>query len=329
MTSRFNSFYILIGILFITLLTVNTRYFKGSSAFLGVTYAKKYAVNTEKSATVINSYVVPGQTVSIGDLLVELESPELELDIKKLEKEIQNYESEKIEKQKLLESEVQLLESEKRIVQNEVENEVRQIDSKLALNRNLTNEFLKTETTLTDSLSDLQLQKQSTLENGALQIESINIQITDIQQDHEFDQSQIQANIDLTQQELEWRLLEKEKLNKYALFDGVIENVNIKPGEQVEEYTSVLSINPLHPTTVVGYLVGSKDRNRALGDIVTVRSTEQSFIEVEGRIIGFGSVTELPEILQKSTAVKAFGLEIFIAIQEDNDLPVGEKVMIK
>lgn len=118
-------------------------------------------------------------------------------------------------------------------------------------------------------------------------------------------------------------------MNKYALFDGVIDNVNIKPGEQVEAYTSLLSINPLHPTTVVGYLVGSKDRNRELGDVVTIRSTEQADIEMEGKIIGFGSITELPEILQKSTAVKAFGLEVFIEISERNDLPVGEKVMIK
>ena len=328
MLSRINSFYLIIGILFVTLLTINTRYFKGSNAFLGVTYAKKYQINTEKSASVINSYVVPGQTVSVGEILVELESPELELDIKKLEKEIQNLESEKVEKQKLLESELQLLEAEKRIVQNDVNSEIRQIDSKIALNKKLANELLNS-VSLTDSLSDLELQKQSILEKGALEIEAINIRIIDIQQDHEFDQSQIQATIDLTRQELEWRLLEQEKLNKYAIFDGVIDNVNIKPGEQVESYTPLLSINPLHPTTVVGYLVGSKDRNRELGDIVQIRSTEQGYIETEGRIIGFGSITELPEILQKSTAVKAFGLEVFIEISENNDLPVGEKVMIK
>lgn len=328
MQNRINSFYLIIGILFATLLTVNTRYFTGSNAFLGVTYAKKYQINSEKSATVINSYVVPGQTVGIGQLLVELESPELELEIKKLEKEIQNLESEKVEKQKLLESELQLFESEKRIIQNEVDSEVQQIESKITLNKTLSDNLVNV-SAISDSLSELQLQKQSILDKGALEFEAINIRIVDTQQDHRFDQSQIQATIDLTKQELEWRLLEQEKLNKYALFDGVIDNVNIKPGEQVEAYTSLLSINPLHPTTVVGYLVGSKDRNRELGDVVTIRSTEQADIEMEGKIIGFGSITELPEILQKSTAVKAFGLEVFIEISERNDLPVGEKVMIK
>ncbi|RNC84550.1 MAG: biotin/lipoyl-binding protein [Balneola sp.] len=328
MRFKLNSFYIIIGVLFVTLLTVNTRYFKGSNAFLGVTFAKKYQINTEKSATVINSYVVPGQTVSTGDLLVELESPELELDIRKLEKEIQNLETEKVEKQKLLESELQLLESEKRIVQNEVDNKVQQIDSRISLNRALSEDLVNS-TSTADSLSDLQLQRSSILEKGALEIEAVNIRIKDIQQDHQFDQSQVQATIDLAKQELDWRKVEQENLNKYALFDGIINSVSVKPGEQVDSYTSLLSINPIRPTTVVGYLVGSKDRNRELGDIVQVRSMEQGYIQTEGRIIGFGSITELPEVLQKSTAVKAFGLEVFIEISENNDLPVGEKVMIK
>lgn len=328
MLSKVNSFYILIGILFITLLTVNNRYFKGSNAFLGVTYAKKYQINSEKSATIINTYVVPGQTVAFGDILVELKSPELELEIIKLEKEIENLTSVKDEKQKLLESELQLLDSKKRILSNEVDNEIEKIDLKITRNRTLSKIFT-TADTATNSLSDLNLEKQSLMDQSDLQLEAIDIQIMDLKQDHRFDQSQIQANIDLIQQELQWRLEEQNKLNKYALFDGVVDDVHVKPGEQVDSFTSLLSINPIHSTTVVGFLVGSKDRNRQLGDVVDIQSLEQGNIKLKGKIIGFGSITELPEILQKSTAVKAFGLEVFIEINEENNLPIGEKVMIK
>lgn len=326
---KLNSFYIVIGVVFVTLLTVNTRYFKGSSAFLGVTYAKKYQINSEKPATVIDTYIVPGQTVSIGDLLVELESPELELDIKKLEKEILNLQSEKVEKQKLLESKIELLKSEINLIRNDTKNEIQRVDARIALNKSLSEGISENASSAPDSLSELQLQKKSIREKGALEIESINIRMNDVLQDHEFDQSQIQATIELAQQELTWRLQEQEKLNKYALFDGVIDNVNVKPGEQVESYSTLLSINPVQPSTVVGYLVGSKDRNRSLGDEVSIQSIEQSSLSTRGRIIGFGSVTVLPQILQKSTAVSAFGLEVFIEITAENPLPVGEKVMIK
>jgi HlyD family secretion protein len=46
-------------------------------------------------------------------------------------------------------------------------------------------------------------------------------------------------------------------------------------------------------------------------------------------VIGYGSVAELPEILQKSTAVKAFGREIFIEIGLENNFANGEKVLIR
>lgn len=229
---KINSFYLVIGITFVTLLTVNTRYFKGSNAFLGVTYAKKYQINSEKPATVIETYIVPGQTVNIGDLLVELESPELELEIKKLEKEILNLQSEKVEKQKLLESKIELLKSEINLIRNEVKNEIERIDARIQLNESLTEGISNNRSTTSDSLSELQLQKKSIQEKGTLEIESINIRMNDVLQDHEFDQSQVQATIELRQQELNWRLQEQEKLNKYAVFDGVIDNVNVKPGEQ-------------------------------------------------------------------------------------------------
>jgi HlyD family secretion protein len=52
-------------------------------------------------------------------------------------------------------------------------------------------------------------------------------------------------------------------------------------------------------------------------------------IKIIGKVIGYGAVTELPEILQKSTAVKAFGREIFIEIPAQNNFANGEKVLIR
>lgn len=229
----------------------------------------------------------------------------------------------------MLESKIELLKSEINLIRNDTKNEIQRIDARIALNKSLSEGISENASSAPDSLSELQLQKKSIQEKGALEIESINIRMKDVLQDHEFDQSQIQATIELAQQELTWRLQEQEKLNKYALFDGVIDNVNVKPGEQVESYSTLLSINPVQPSTVVGYLVGSKDRNRSLGDEVSIQSIEQGSLSTRGRIIGFGSVTVLPQILQKSTAVSAFGLEVFIEITAKNPLPVGEKVMIK
>ena len=188
MSSKINFFFVFIGVLFVSLLLVNKFYFGGNSSFLGITYAKKYQINTEKSATILNSYVIPGKTVSTGDLLIELESLELELVIKKLEKEIQNLESKKTEQQKLLESELELLDSKKRIIQSEVDNNVQQIESKIAVNKALSKDFIQIDN-ISDSLSQLYLQKKFILNKGTLEIEATKIQIKDLLQDHKFDQS--------------------------------------------------------------------------------------------------------------------------------------------
>jgi HlyD family secretion protein len=46
-------------------------------------------------------------------------------------------------------------------------------------------------------------------------------------------------------------------------------------------------------------------------------------------VIGYGAVTSLPDILQKSTAVKAFGKEVFIEMPLQNDFSTGEKILIR
>jgi HlyD family secretion protein len=331
MLKKINSFYVFIAVLFVGLLAINNRYFKGSSSFLGVTYSKVYNINIEKPAVVKATYVVPGQTVEPGELLVELESPQLNLEIQRLKQEIKIYKSQKQEQQKLLESELELLNSQKRIIRNEIKNEVLLIERRIQLNRSLTDSILQNKNSIfeEDTLSTLKLQINSIRQKGELELEAVNIQITDINQDHSFDQSQLQAQIDLAQQELDWKLQEDRKLNKYATFSGVIENVYVKPNEQVQEFTSLISINPVHPTSVVGYLVGKKDRDKKLGENVIVRSLEHPDVEIRGSIIGFGSVVLLPNVLQQSTTIQTFGLEVFIEIPEDNELPVGEKIIVK
>lgn len=331
MLNKLNSFYIFIFILFTSLLLINNRYFKGSSSFLGVTYAKEYKITSERDAIIVDAYVVPGQTVQLGDLLLELESPELTLEIEKLRKEIGLMNSEKQEKEKLLESELQLFQSEKKIIQGDIDSDIQLLEKEMNLNRSLTEEILegKANNISNDSLSVFQLEINSIRQKGLLKLEAIDIKILDKKQDHQFDQSQIQARIDLAEQELEWKLQEKDNLNKYATFSGVIENVYVKQGEHIEAFSSLVSINPVHPSSVVGYLVGKKERDKTLGEEVIVRSLEHPGIEIKGKIIGFGSIVAVPEVLQKSTTVKAFGLEVFIEISEQNNFPVGEKIIVK
>ena len=66
-----------------------------------------------------------------------------------------------------------------------------------------------------------------------------------------------------------------------------------------------------------------------IGSLVLVNAFGNPTLSVEGKVIGHGSIVPLPDILQKATAVKAFGKEIFIEIPAGNTFSTGEKVLIK
>ena len=325
--NRKYSFYWFAGILLISLLLVNTQFFKGNTSFLGVSYSDAYTINSDRAATIIKTYASPGKTVSAGDTLITLYSPALELDIEKLRKELILMESEIEEKNELLESELALFDSEKQQSTQSFSAEINQLTQRLALQKQL----VGSESDASDSNqnNELELQIESLKQQLSLELQAIDIRVNDVTQEHLFDVSQIRARQELARQELQWKERMVDNLTRVAQANGVVERVYVKPQEQVDSFTPLLSLNPRHPTSIVGYLVGQKDRNKQLGDTVLVRSSERSSLTSSGVITGFGSVVALPTILQNSSSITTFGLEIFIEIPEDNPLPVGEKVIIE
>lgn len=322
------SFYIFIGLLFVAMIFITLRYFNGSDrSTVGITYAKNYKINAEKPALIKAVHVVPGQQVKEGDLLVALSSQQLEMEIDKLANKIITQQAELKEKAKLVSSDVAYTKAENSIALEELNTDIAEIKSDLKLNEQLVKDVggksdVHTEGPLHTKLMLLDERKRKYQE-------ATDIKIEDILLKNKTDQMLLQNQIVLMQRELVLLTDEKKKLNKYATFNGVVENVYVKNGEEVNAFAGLLSINPTHPTTVIGYFTGKKDRDLPMGSTVTIMSYDHIKITTLGKVIGFGAVVELPEILQKSTAVKAFGREVFIEIDPVNSFATGEKVLIK
>jgi HlyD family secretion protein len=332
MKTSINWFYILTALLFVSMLYISARFFKGSGkSSIGITKSKEHKINSEKSSLIKAVHVVPGRQVKSGDLLIELTSNELEIDINKLTNRITALKSEQHEKSKLVASEVAYVKAQYAITLEEIDTDIEQIESKIELNRNLTQEFnpqgenAAAATSRNPQQTKLNSLQQQKVKHG----EAMAIKIEDIIQENTTEQSLLVNQIRLLERELDLLNEEKKKLSKYASSDGVVENVYVKDGEQVDAFTPLLSINPIRPSTVVGYMVGKKLNIPDIGSTVSVSSYDQRSHSVSGKVIGYGSVAELPEILQKSTAVKAFGREIFIEIGLENNFANGEKVLIR
>lgn len=331
-TSGINWFYGLVAVVFVAMIWISAKYFRGSDySSIGITEVKEYKINSEKSALVKSVHVVPGQQVKAGELLLDLTSAELEMDIEKNTNRIELLKAERQSKAKLIQAQVDYLKADQGIPIEEIETEIDQTKSEIQLNKKLTKELAANSDTSVWNEADnpLQVKLRSLNKQKAKYKQAILIKEADIRQEGFIDQQQLINQISLLEQELELLKSEKSKLIKYAAADGVVKSVYIKPGEQVSSFTPLLSITPVHPTTVIGYLAGKNNNAFAVGDSVKVSAYGNGSVNIIGKVIGYGAVTELPEILQKSTAVKAFGREIFIEIPAGNNFANGEKVLIR
>ena len=323
---RFNWFFAFIVIFFLGMLVVNAKYFRGTgTASVGVTYSKGYKINADRSALVKTIAVVPGQQVKVGDVLIELTSFNLALDLDRLENRIATLQAERAEKSKLANSEIAYIKADQGIEIEKLNVAIIQTESELALNKKLSNEFSEQELSennpLKQKIDALKLQRTR-------YEEAIKIKIADILQETNTEERLLDNQVRLLEQEREMHLAEKNNLRKVAIVEGVVESIFVKPGEQVDAYSELLSVNPVHPTTVVGYLVGKKNA-LPIGAEVVVRSYENQRLTSAGKVIGYGSVVPLPEILQKSTAVTGFGREFFVEISAQNSFANGERVLIR
>ena len=323
---KLNGFYIFILLFFTAMIAVNLKYFHGAgNSSVGITYSKGYKINSDRSAQVKTIRVIPGQQVKAGDLLVELTSFNLELELDKIQSKIGTLQSEREEKSKLAQAEIAYVKADQGIEIEKINGAIAQTEAELSLNKKLSKEFSNQESSdknpLEQKIEALRLQRTR-------YEEAIKIKIADILQETETEERLVDNQIRLLESERDMYIIEKSNLVKVALVDGVVENVFVKPGEQVDAYGELLSINPVHPTTVVGYLVGKKNA-LPIGAEVVVKSYENQQLTVPGKVIGYGSVVALPEILQKSTAVTGFGREFFVEIGGQNNFANGERVLIR
>jgi multidrug resistance efflux pump len=323
---RFNWFFIFIGLFFIGMLVLNMKFFRGTGhASVGVTYSKGYKINADRSAMIKTIAVVPGQQVKVGDVLIELTSFNLELELDRLQNRITTLKSERAEKSKLAQSEIAYIKADQGIEIEKLNVAIIQTESELALNKKLSNEFSEQQLNESNPLQ----QKIDALKLQRIRYEeAVRIKIADILQETRTEEYLLDNQVKLLEQERDMHLAEKINLRKVAIVEGVVESIFVKPGEQVDAYSELLSVNPVHPTTVVGYVVGKKDVLPVGADVI-VMSYENQRLTSQGKVIGYGSVVPLPEILQKSTAVTGFGREFFVEISAQNNFANGERVLIR
>ena len=142
-----NWFYVFIVCMLVSMLYISAKYFKGSGeASIGIAETTEYKVKTEKTALVRSVNVVPGMEVEAGQLLVELSSEELEVDLARLSNRIAMAEAELREKAKLTNAKIAFIKAENGIEIEELDEKLMELESEMQMNAALTRQFITEDT---------------------------------------------------------------------------------------------------------------------------------------------------------------------------------------
>jgi len=320
---KINYFYLIIILLGIGLVVISPTYFKSTSESLpAVTYAKDHKLTADIAAEVIRVWVKPGQQVKPGDTLLELNSQFLTREIEKLDLRLSSVISDRQAQNRSMRSALNLAKAEVQLEISALENDIRMADSQLSLNRKISG------STKASGSSPLEIKIHDLQEQVNIRRQELAHREDEIRNRYALQMSQQQNQEILLRSELAMLKVQQNGLVKISDFNGVVENVYVKAGEVVEEYTDLLAVLPSAPGSVVAYMASGANPP-VIGSLISVVGVGDPDLSVEGKVIGHGSIVPLPDILQKATAVKAFGKEIFIEIPVGNTFSTGEKVLVK
>lgn len=134
---------------------------------------------------------------------------------------------------------------------------------------------------------------------------------------------------DFLEAEAERKVLENrlENLFVFSEVDGAVGAINFKAGELVSAFNPILTLIPLRPMYVHGYLNENLQSKFKIGEKVEVVSPSGDAIQ--GTVVSIGvRIVPIPERLLRIQTLTAWGREVVVKIPTDNNLLVGEKVSV-
>ena len=317
----------------IVLLLFSVVFKDTNTAIVAQVEPMKHAISYHKAVRVEELYVIPGQTVKPGDVLVKVERPDLVLDEEKKLNEIKRLEiSQSLSESKFV-SKKQQLAMEKDSKLRRINVEIDQLKVVVSNNQQLSSQF----GSLTGYVDTLQQFGSSYYE---IELEVLNKEKEFIQREFELEQ---RASVSIyneeiksftiiesqLQKELDVLLQEKEQQIKTSEIHGTIGSVSAQPGELLSPYTTILSVYESNPTIIKAVMNEGYKYEVEVGDIVNVESTNRKY-SIDGKVIEIGArIIEYPNRLKNNQNMQMWGQEIFVRIPENNQLLNGERVFVK
>lgn len=305
-----------------------------SSTFYGIADTKEIVVNFESSVEIKSISVTEGQCIEKGDLLVELNSPDLMLKINLISHQLEQLKAQKGVDKTEIASRLKQLKAEKTAKENELGNKIAQLENQYNINKSLLSELksISNDKEIEDdnNNSPLLLEIKNLKKELTLSLDPLTIQIDLLNETLANSENPVEIQVERLVKELTLLNAENSKLNIYAQISGIIGSVNFKSGATVSPFAPILTLHTKTPSFIKGYIYENVHSSIAINEFVEVYSITAAQTAIEGRVIGIGArIVEYPVRLRKHPDFQVWGREVVIQIPENNRFILGEKVMIE
>ena len=330
MSRYFNAFYIVLLLLAIAALYIlQNSNGKTTLSFYGFSESNETEINYNYPVVVESILVKPGQEVKAGQTLLELariKSKEVLSDqdfkISELKAEAQIW---KQKKEDRLSVEQLQLNNALAVVNEKLSQLKKELSYKKSLVEGLSTiestdvdyspiegEILELENKKTRLRQEAQLQMDVIKKELVLGNNPYRQQINRLQQEKDFEASQVKQDIVVT-----------------APTSGLIGNIFCKEAEHIVSYKTLMTFYEPHSGVIKGYVHEDLTLQVELGTQFKVSSLKDQAVNYDGKVVGLGSrIVEIPARLRNNPEFKTYGREVLIEIDKNNTFLQKEKVAI-
>lgn len=301
-----------------------------STHFFGIADDHEQTISFSYPVEIVQIFAVEGGEVSQGMQILEVRRRDLGTKLVIIEDQIQALKATSDEDLASTQARLDSLRAQQAAELSAIDSKIENLRSQQRLNEKLLKEISGSKTRVTSS-SPIDTEIQGMLEQRGHIEKSLAAQISNLE-------SQLSATVrpfDSKLAELEERrtefLRQITDLRVVAKFNGRVGSVNVKPGETVAPFETILTVHGLSPKFVKGYIHENVFNQVAIGQQVWVKSNTNTNnnVPIAAVVESLGSrIVEYPMRLKKNMMVSAWGREAVIRLTEENNLLLGEKVIV-
>ena len=297
--------------------------------FFGFAENKQNEVNLDKDVTISKIYVKTGDKVKKGQLILQVVNNEITEEINQLDVALTGVKIKESLNIDEIKAEILGLDQEKSNKITELQSKIKIAEKDFIFYKEL---MKSSKGSMMEFGPDIQNPKAEYIKNLQEEIKSVcNTYDKQIQHYKNMMASPQETMTMQNQMSRKKKYLksEVEKFDVVAPYDGIIGNINVREGENIKAFASLISIYESSPPIVLGYILEKYNFQLNIGDSLNIRSVYNPGKTVIGSIVSKGNrIVEIPEKFRKLQDVKIYGIEIFIAIPQENQFLQKETLKI-